>query len=224
MKREYVFETSQTRNRRRKFAILSFLFFIFFFATLSFLYLMIQPQILNEQSAAAYTDHSPDLIAIFTGDRKRLDQAFELAKQHPLSPLLISGVYSKNTVNLLLSKVTNQEEQSYFDERLIELDYKARNTFENVLMTLMYIQENPHIRNILVVSSDYHLARIRFLFYALNYQNLDLDVQYHGVRSHQSTWQNWKLTFKELLKFYRSIPLVFLEDENRTSPRSYSSP
>lgn len=157
-----LYENKKTIHKALKFIAYFLLFLIFGCVLITF--------ILTEYSSRAskeaitfYFEKSPDIIAVFTGDRGRLEYAFEILKLHPESKLLISGVYNKNTIQSLLNS-KNIKIPEYINEakasQVVELDYQAQNTIENVLMTLQYIRKDQSFKNILIISSDYHLLRI----------------------------------------------------------------
>src|SRR5688572_8838590 len=56
----------------------------------------------NTETSHYFFENSPDLIAVFTGDKGRLEYAFSLLAKYPECKLLISGVYSKNTLLSLI--------------------------------------------------------------------------------------------------------------------------
>src|SRR3989339_101663 len=52
----------------------------------------------NTNSSEFFFNRPPDVIVVFTGDTGRIPYAIEQAKKFKQSNILITGVYSKNTV------------------------------------------------------------------------------------------------------------------------------
>ncbi len=168
----------------------------------------------SSEAEIFYYEKSPDIIAVFTGDAGRLEYAFKILEKYPESKLLISGVYNKNTLQSLINTVP-----SHFNEehaaQIVELDYQAKNTIENVLMTLQYIQKDQTNKNVLIISSDYHLLRIKFLFSTLNTKNALETIQYFGVRSESNFLQRISDASVEGIKMIRAVlfALFWLTEE-----------
>ncbi len=165
--KDYLFETEETKKKKfriRIFVSFCIFFIIFVFAPMCHHYYANR---LIIQSQEKYFQNPPDLIAVFTGGRGRIERALELSQEHPSSKILISGVYNKNTLEILLNrflKKSNNPEQSLdYYSRIIELDFKALNTYGNVEETLKFLEQNKTYKKVLFVSSDYHLPRINLL-------------------------------------------------------------
>lgn len=182
-------------------------------------YCLIINFILNSYSKSAsveantyYFEKSPDIIAVFTGDKGRLEYAFNLIQKYPEAKLLISGVYNKNTIQTFINakkiNLTPNIDESEVSQ-IIELDYQAKNTVENVLMTLQYIKKDQTFKNILIISSDYHLLRIKLLIDTLNKDNPLESIHYYGVESENKFLSRlWDSTF-EGFKILRSVFFSF---------------
>ena len=99
--KKYVFETRETRNRRR-FQIVFFCFVLFLTSYFILgIYIPIFAQNQTEKSAQVFFQRSPDVIAVYTGDAGRLSHTFKKAEKHPSAKIFISGVYSKNNLKTL---------------------------------------------------------------------------------------------------------------------------
>jgi uncharacterized SAM-binding protein YcdF (DUF218 family) len=157
-------------------------------ASLLMLILLLHYRRSNEliaNSKDKFFDNPPDLILVFTGDTGRIQRAPDLSKQYPESKILISGVYSKNNLLILLNKYfpnENKSEKLLNDySMIIELDFKAKNTEGNVRESLIFLEENMNYKDILVISSDYHLPRVDFLFSFLKEPKNDhLNIHYES--------------------------------------------
>ena len=89
---------------------------------------------------------SPDLIVVPTGDFGRIPKAIELAKNIQLSHIFITGVYQKNSVDMIMPK----SDFDQIDLNQLEIDYWARNTIENAISTLKYINSKNEIKKSLL--------------------------------------------------------------------------
>ena len=182
---------------------LSFLVLIFLYCIVMTFILQLYSSSASKEAQIYFFEKSPDIIAVFTGDKGRLEYAFKLLEKHPESKLLISGVYNKNTLQSLMNTIPgnfNEEQAS----QIVELDYHAKNTVENVLMTLQYIKKDPTYKKILIISSDYHLLRIKFLIETFNVSNTTESIQYFGVNSENIFFQKIMDASMEGLKIVRA--------------------
>lgn len=216
--KKYVFETKYTRSKRRyRNFFLLFLMFCTSFILLA-IYIPIFAQKENEASAQAFFQKSPDVIAVYTGDAGRLAYTFEKADKYPSSKIFISGVYSKNNLRILLN---NQGADLSVDEFLeqeshhIELEFLARNTVENGIATLNYLRslENEGHKNVLVISSDYHILRIALILKTLNTDG-KYNFYYESIAHDYSQIRNLKILFKEVYKLLRTSTFLFFWDNN----------
>ncbi len=176
--KKYLFETEDTINKKRKFKrikiiALSLLFFISF-PLLHFSY----TEKLIQQSKQEFFNQDPDCIVVFTGDRGRISKALELSKKFLSSKVLISGVYYRNNLQRILKY--NSDKTERFNEhysRIIDLDFEALNTYQNVDETLKYLNKDKNLKNILIISSDYHLPRIQMIINGFSQNSLKFHYQ-----------------------------------------------
>ena len=212
--KKYVFETKYTRSQRRYFNafILSILLCTSY--VLTCIYIPIYAQKQNELSNQVFFKKSPDVIAVFTGDAGRLSYTFEKANKYPSSKIFISGVYSKNNLKTLLQ---GQGVETSVDDFLeqeshhIELEYLARNTVENGIATLNYLRKLKEHKNILIVSSDYHILRIALIMKTLN-TNGDYNFYFESIPHSYTDLRNLKILFKEVYKLLRTTTFLLFWD------------
>jgi len=161
----------------------------------------------NKVVANTFFKSSPDLIVVPTGDFGRIPKAIEFAKKYSLSNIFISGVYQKNSVDMILP-------ESNFDQidlNQFEIDYWARNTIENAISTLKYVSDKKDIKRILIVSSDYHIKRIQMIFNNLQTtKNPDQTFFYYGVENKYSNFDNIIKLHKEAIKLIRGWAIMKL--------------
>lgn len=204
--KEYVFETKSTKLRRSlisgllSFILVSSLLIAYFF------YIPIYGKNQKEITDKALYQISPDAIAVYTGDKGRIAYALDLLKKNPSSKLFISGVYATNSFQTLLNKneIISAEE---LEGVQVDLDYDSRDTFENVRETVQFLKENPELNRILIISSDYHILRIKMIvnFY---HKNTDKEFYFDITETKFNNWKNFKKLFWEAIKIIRTFFLL----------------
>ncbi|QSH39686.1 YdcF family protein [Candidatus Kaiserbacteria bacterium] len=124
----------------------------------------------------------------------RTYSAIEAYKENTVSCLVFSGAnsaYGKHEVDVML-EIATQEGVAVED---IELDYDGKNTKQT-------IQNLDHTRSYLLVSNDFHLARINLLARQTGLMNVDvLKSTYRFGRYSQETF----FVFREAVAFWYYI-------------------
>ncbi|WP_081653706.1 YdcF family protein [Bacteriovorax sp. BSW11_IV] len=206
-KSKYLFETRRTRTLRY-LKNTSFLIFIggVFYTIFCLLFLIVSK---NETtlSKEAFFKRPPDLIVVFTGDQGRIPHAMELAKEYNQSNIFITGVYSKNSVNTLIQPLNLE---GLVDPDLLNIDYLARNTVENVLATLQFLRTKNGIKTVLIVSSDYHIMRIKLILDKVKVSEDDYNFNYAGVPTDYSRPRSLKILYTEAFKYLRTYFFLLL--------------
>lgn len=204
--RKYVFETKTTRLRR---IIISsaFLFLFSLVLIITFLtYIPIYAKLEKGKASGAFFQKSPDAIAVFTGDKGRINYAMKLLKNHPTAKLFISGVYATNSFETILSKQNDPQlnlELNAVDSQ-IDLDYESKNTLENVRETVEFLQKNPGLTRVLIISSDYHIMRIRLIISHFMKKS-KMEFFFDSVPTNYSTWKQIKKLILESVKLARTF-------------------
>lgn len=213
--RKYTFETKSTRLRRvlisgAFIAGLSFALIVTFI-----IYIPIYAKMQKGRANGAFFQKSPDAIAVFTGDKGRIAYAMELLKKNPTSKLFISGVYAANSFETLLSKQsipTTMEELSASGMQ-IDLDYESKNTFENVRETVQYLKSNPDLNKVLIISSDYHIMRVKMIISHFM-DGSNKEFYFDSVPNSYSSWKETKKLLKEAVKIVRTfVQIKILREE-----------
>lgn len=217
--KKYVFETRQTRTRRVFRNV--FLVFLFFLVSASLLtvYLPIYAQKQREVAQKTFYQKAPDLIAVFTGDSGRIDYALKLAEKYPSAKLFITGVYVKNNLKtLLLKQGKGISVEDYIEQQShhIEIDYLARNTIENGITTLHFAQKTPGVNDILIISNDYHILRIKLIMQMLQGTSQKMSFRFDGIETDYTSWRNVKILFKEVYKLFKTCAFLFFWDKDST--------
>ncbi len=172
---------------------------------------------LNQESKDFFFDRRPDLIAVFTGDAGRIQYALEKSVELKQPNLFITGVYSKNTVKTIIKALGISQE---INTMHLELDYQAQNTLENVIFTYRYLLTRKDLKSILIVSHDYHIPRIKMIIDKLKGKDQEREFFYLGVETSYTTWRNFKLLAKEVIKELRTKVLLWLWDPTIEEPEA----
>jgi uncharacterized SAM-binding protein YcdF (DUF218 family) len=213
--RKYVFETKSTRLRRLLLSGLVFSCISIAVLGTFIIYIPIYAKMQKGRAAGAFFQKSPDAIAVFTGDKGRIAYALELLKKNPSSRLFISGVHAANSFQTLLEKqappATGEAVQNVGMQ--VDLDYKSRNTFENVRETVKFLNHNAEFRKVLIISSDYHIMRIKLIM--SHYMISDKpELYFDSVNTPYSNWVDVKKLLKEAVKITRTFFLLKVMREN----------
>ena len=217
--KKYIFETSHTRYRRYVFNIFILLLLLTLCYVAFSLYLLYAGYQETKLAQDTFYQKSPDLIVVFTGDTGRIPLAIELSKKFETTKIFITGVDARNTVDRLL-KVTGKHNDPNVDSHQIEIDYLARNTVENVLSTLRFLRERKEFQKILLVSSNYHIYRIKRITKTLRDRKDDFKFYFHGTTTDLKQIRSYKLLLKETYKIVKALAFLMLwsEDQEGTWP------
>lgn len=213
--KKYIFETKTTRTKRviRSIFILGLLSITSFVLLCAYIPIYAEKQ--NELSAEVFFERSPDVIAVFTGDTGRIDYTFKKAEKYPSAKIFITGVYAKNNLEILLKKQgQNISIEDYLEQEShhIELDYLARNTVENGLATIKYIKKLPNVKNVLIISSDYHIFRISRIMNALKGEDIETQFYFESIPTNYQVVSNLQKLMKEVYKFFKASTFLLFWD------------
>lgn len=202
--RKYVFETKSTRMHRLLLGGASVSAIAFALIVTFIVYIPIYAKMQRGRASGAFYQKSPDAIAVFTGDKGRIAYALEILKKNPSTKLFISGVYASNSVQSLIDRQAKPLQDQDVASMQVDLDYESKNTFQNVQETVAFIKSNPKLKNVLIISSDYHIMRVRFIlshFFKTNQPDFFFDSVVHDYRS----WNNIRKLLKEAVKIGRTF-------------------
>jgi uncharacterized SAM-binding protein YcdF (DUF218 family) len=209
LKSKYVFESKNTKMYRhlQGMAVLFLSIFLMYSFVCSILLLDARNESKNAKTSFVKTP--PDLIVVFTGGPGRIEYAIKKAQEFKQPNIFITGVYEKNSVKNLVTTI-NPEETDH-----IELDYAARNTVENVVNTLKYLRNNRGLNKILIISSDYHIMRIKQIINTLISEDDKFDFYFSAVSSNYLHFRNIKILYTETFKLVRTkIFLIFWDQKS----------
>ncbi len=212
--RKYVFETKRTKFIRLLMNVGVGVLALFFITILVGFYI---PMVSNSESELAdrsFYKKDPDLIAVYTGDSGRIEFAMDQALKYKTSKVLISGVYSANSVQTLLSQQKVSSEALSLDPNRIEIDHVAKNTIENVISTFHYLRNNPTYKKVLIISNDYHIMRIRLIVEEIRAKKDHFEFYYKGIPTDYWSIRNIKILYTEVIKYFKAWGFLLLWDKD----------
>ena len=208
---KYIFETRETKALRRIKNLLIYSFFLSFVYLISGYFFILFSQNQNALAKETFFKSSPDLITIFTGDTGRIPFGIKLAKAYKQSNIFITGVYVKNSVDSLLDSIELGQE---IDPNLLEIDHFARNTVENCLSTLRYLRQKKGFKEVLVISHDSHIPRIKTIFSNIQSSDDNFNIYLMGVETDYTQWRNLKILYTEVYKYIRTYAFLMIWDQS----------
>jgi uncharacterized SAM-binding protein YcdF (DUF218 family) len=215
LKSKYIFESKTTKLYRNIQSVGVVLLFIFMAYTFASTILLLDARNETKNAKSVFIQTPPDLIVVFTGGPGRIEYAVKKAQEFKQPNVFISGVNEKNSVQTLINPIDRSTNKDHF-----EIDYTAKNTVENVISTLKYVRANRGLNKILIISSDYHIMRIKQIVATLKKSDDRFEFFYSAVPSSYFHFHNIKLLYVETFKLIRTK--VFLQLWNQqTSPEMY---
>jgi len=211
---KYIFETKQTKIQRylkNSLFILVILFLLY--SIFSAIFILVSENA-SKSSHDRFYNNSPDLIVVFTGDAGRIPFALKRAAEYKQPHIFITGVYSKNNVDTLLTPLKVEES---FNPDLLQIDYLARNTLENCISTLRYLRSEKVYKNILIISHDYHIMRIKLIMNSIIQPDEGFNFHYSGIPTSYTNWRNLKILYKEVFKLLRTYGFLIFWDSQENS-------
>ena len=137
-------------------------------------------------------------IVVLTGDKFRILEGLKILNSEIGYKLLISGVNKEIPIEEI------KKEFPKFNQLFnccVELESISTNTFENV-REIFFWKKNNNIKNILLITSDYHLPRVEL---EVNRLLLDKETFYYGVKyDNQKINIRMKKLIVEYIKYLRT--------------------
>ena len=214
--KKYTFESRTTRLRRLLTGGAG-IFVLAMALIISFIvYIPIYAKMQKGRAAGAFYQKSPDAIAVFTGDKGRINYALDLLNKNPSAKLFISGVHAANSFETLIAKQaspSNGEAVKKNYDMQVDLDYESKNTFENVRETVEFLKLNSQYENVLIISSDYHIMRINLI---ISHYMTGQKPQFYfdSVTNSYTSWHEIYKLLKEAVKITRTFVLMKVLREN----------
>ena len=137
-------------------------------------------------------------IVVLTGDKFRILEGLKILNSEIGYKLLISGVNKEISIEEIGKEFPNF---SQLFNCCVELESISTNTFENV-REIFFWKKNNNIKNILLITSDYHLPRVEL---EVNRLLLDKETFYYGVKyDNQKINIRMKKLIVEYIKYLRT--------------------
>ena len=137
-------------------------------------------------------------IVVLTGDKFRILEGLKILNSEIGYKLLISGVNKEISIEEI------KKEFPKFNQLFnccVELESISTNTFENV-REIFFWKKNNNIKNILLITSDYHLPRVKL---EVNRLLSDKETFYYGVKyDNQKINIRMKKLIVEYIKYLRT--------------------
>ncbi len=211
LKSKYVFESKNTRMYRHFLSVVIVLVSLFLCYSFFCGIILLDARNEGKNAKSTFVQTPPDLIVVFTGGAGRIEFAVKKAQEFKQPNVFITGVHEKNSVKTLMRPIDpNARETEH-----IELDYTARNTVENVISTLKYLRSNRGLNKILIISSDYHIMRIKVILGTLLKEDEKFLFYFTPVPSDYLNFKNIKILYTETFKLLRTkIFLMFWDQKS----------
>jgi len=164
----------------------------------------------GKNAKSTFVQNPPDLIVVFTGGAGRIQFAVKKAQEFKQPNVFITGVHEKNSVKTLMNPIDPKASETEH----IELDYTARNTVENVISTLKYLRSNRGLNKILIISSDYHIMRIKVIINTLMKENEKFEFFFAPVPSDFLSFKYIRILYTETFKLLRTKVFLMFWDQN----------
>jgi len=214
LKSKYVFESRSTRIMRHFQSLVVVLLSLFLTYSFVCMILLLDARNETKNSKSEFVQTPPDLIVVFTGGSGRIEYAIKKAQEFKQPNIFISGVHEKNSVSTIMNPIDKNSNKDH-----VELDYTAKNTVENVISTMKYLRSNRGLNKVLIISSDYHIMRIKQIISTLRKDEDKYEFFFSAVPSNYLQWRNIKILYLETFKLLRTK--VFLMIWNQDTPPEY---
>ena len=143
--------------------------------------------------------------------KERLDKAIEIFYKHHPKYLITSGKYSyklkkkpKYTESQLMKEYLIKQD---IPQRIILKEEHSKDTFGNAYFTKHYVVDIKKMKNIAIVTSDYHIPKSAFLFrkiFGPNYTLHFIPAKSKHNKSELRKLQTRELMVKQILERYLS--------------------
>ncbi len=156
-----------------------------------------------------------DAILLYLGDSFRTEKAASLYKKGYASKILFFSV----TTDSLKTTPTQMHLASYGipDSCIIKINRVVQNTAEESHEFISFLKSNPDVKRVIVVSSPYHMLRIRYLLHHFKKkQQVSLEIFFspaHDTRFNIERWWSNSFSRNIVLKEYLKLGYFMLIDK-----------
>jgi uncharacterized SAM-binding protein YcdF (DUF218 family) len=149
------------------------------------------------------------------GGKFRVEAAYSLYANGVGDRMMIVGAGKKSTPQLLGRAHADGATQSISQERFsrIQVETESRNTIENAFAVARFMEQNPQVKTIVLVTSGYHMRRAQMMIQTQVHREIKLipytppsDALNQGNWWH--TWLGIEVTTVEYVKFLLASLLI----------------
>lgn len=147
-------------------------------------------------------------IVCLAGAKFRIEAAYNLFAEGVGKRLFIVGAGKKSTPGNLGRAHAAESLQKMTEERFrdIQVETDSRNTIENAFAVSRYLQQNPDVKTIVLVTSSYHMRRAQVVIQHQLHENLNIipytpEKEIIGRGTWWHTWLGMEITMVEYFKF-----------------------
>ena len=164
---------------------------------------------LYDYPTAADADSLPKDSAILclAGGKFRIEAAFSLYARGIGDSLVIIGAGKKATPQSLARLHAPDVQISAERFAKIQVETESRNTIENAFAVKKFLRENPTVKNVVLITSGYHMRRAQFMIEsqlssnALKIFAFTPPAEGIGLTNWWHSWLGIQLTTREYVKF-----------------------
>lgn len=147
-------------------------------------------------------------VVCLAGGKFRVEAAYNLFAQGVGKELFIVGAGKKSTPGNLGRAHAAEALQKMTETRFrgIQVETESRNTIENAFAVSRYLQQNPEVKSIVLVTSAYHMRRAQVVIEHQVHNGLEI-IPYTPPseriekRTWWHTWLGIEVTMTEYFKF-----------------------
>ena len=134
-------------------------------------------------------------------------------KKNPKAKLIITGVSPNYTIEKFFKHFSQKYPELELSPENVVLDSLASNTVENVIFTMRQLVLNPSLNDILIISHDYHIMRIKLIADSINSLDDARNFYFLGLQTDYKKLRNLKILFKETFKIIKAMGFLLLWEE-----------
>lgn len=152
-------------------------------------------------------------IVCLTGGKFRVEAAYSLFAQGVGDKLFIVGAGKRSTAMGLAKAHAPGAPISDARFSEIQVETESRNTIENAFAVSRYLQQNPSVRNVVLITSSYHMRRAQLMLEHQVHQDITV-IPYTPPNEsiHRGNWwHSWlgiEVTVVEYLKYAAAYLVV----------------
>lgn len=154
------------------------------------------------------------VVICLAGGKQRIESAFSLYADGVGQRLYIVGA-GKNASAAALSRMqASQVAQKISWDRFdkIQVETESRNTMENAFVVKRFLEQNPQVKNVVLVTSSYHMRRALFMI-ALQIR-ADVKIIPHAPANlefeRNKWWQSWNGITVTIVEYAKYLLASFL--------------